>query len=435
MDCTVNAVQTHIEHFIDSNPLLASTSCTDPVNNLKHPLKQIRVKTPPRIVLNLTVEPDIQHQKSIRSRSHSPFWIKDKSSSYSEVVKTGHASRNNSRSPSPESMQVKERASRKSTFRLLQKPSVRARSKSPKEKWLQNNPEKVQRHTLIHDSSTSLPKKSSLVTDENLRNNLNLTTEPNNSKHVKRRSRSRRSRSTKHNFENKLLVDDDKNVDETIVSSKADSVKQNKDKPVSINPEIIVSDVKNQLPHDCNNVKFQDSKTPLNIVETCSQTYGLVDESFNAPDQKCSTTNATVSLITAANSSLNPRLSLTSVPGIEYLDSCFDLNERLMGIFGSVDKKHYRQRVFDRPRSKSDTRDLNELSQIFTHNPITDDKYLCRFERSAGSVKNNYPNRDSTSGRRSFDNILSSFGNMQMGMSDYTADYNSSKSVRPSVEI
>lgn len=430
MDCTVNAVRTHIEHFIGSNPLLASTSCTDPVNNLKHPPKKIRVKTPPLIVLNLTNDQDNQQQKPvIRSRSHSPFWVKDKTSSYSEVVKTGHVTKNNSRSSSPESIQGKERVSRKSNFEFLQKPSAKCRSKSPKDKWQQNYPKKC---TLSFDSTTSSIMESSVKTDENLQTNSNLTIEL-DSKHVKRRSRSRKNRKAKNNFESESLVTTGKDVHKTEESTH--SVDQSMDKTMSISPAIIVSDVKHQLPVKCDNVDFHYQKTPITVQETHTQTDALTDLPPDDSVQSSVASDATVPLNTITDSSLNPKLSLTSVSSIDYPDSCFDLNERLMGIFGSVDKKHHRQRVFDRPRSKSDTRNLNELSQIFTHNLNTDDKYTCRFERSAGSVKNNHPSRDSTSGRRSFDNILSPFGNLQMGMTAYRDDNNYTKSVRPRVEV
>lgn len=417
MDCTVNAVRTHIDHFIGSNPLLASTSCTDPVKNLNNPSKQIYVKSP-RIVLNLT-EPN--QQTIIRSRSPSPFWVKGQTSSYSEVVKSGCVSRNNSKSP--ELKPIEGHISRKSRFNLLKTPLVRARSKSPKDKWQQNDL-KINKTISVPLESTFSPGNGSTVLSKELEGNLNITAP--NSQHVKRRSRSRRNRKTKNNFQNESVTD--KELFKTVTSENI-IIDQNINKSLSIKPEIIVSDVKNQQ-DSCKSV--QNMPMPFSTVKTCTQTDVLVDDSsYDISNQKLLTSNITTQINTLDNFSKS-QLSLANVSDSEYLNCCFDLNEQLKGIFGSDDQKHYSHRTFDRPRSKSDTRDLNKLTQIFT-SPNTNDKYTCRFERSAESVKNN-SNRDYISGRRSFDNILSPFGNVQMGRS-YGTNNENEKSVRLSVKI
>lgn len=385
----MNAVQTHIEHFIGTNPLLASTSCTDPVNNLKNLSKPTHSKTP-RIVLNLTAETDQPQRTQIRSRSPSPYWIKGETSAYSEVVKTGHVSRNNSRSVSPESKHVKgqqhTRISRKSNFNLLGTPSRRTRSKSPKDKWRPDECENVMVSAPLDPVLSTPTEEESAILGNN---NLGVSRE------TKRRSRSRRNRSAKNNFENEPV---------TVVTRTSDT-DHTVNKSSSSKPEIIVSDVKNQEEEDHGGNVGSENNHPspvVAIVETFTQT----DNRPTTDDRRLLAAN-TVPPLNPNGSFSKSRLSLTNVSNT---DSCFDLNERLMDIFGSVDKKHYRHhRVFDRPRSKSDTRDLNELTQIFT-SPKPDDKYTCRFERSAESVKNNSDNRDSTSGRRSFDNILTPFG-------------------------
>lgn len=402
MDCTVNAVRTHIEQFIGSNPLLASTSCTDPVNNLKSPPKQSNVKTP-RITLNLT-ETD-QQPIRIRSRSASPFWIKGQTSTYSEVVKTGCISINNSRSPSPESKKTEGRISRKSGFNLLQTPSMRDRSKSPKDKWQRDDLKKPLMAPLSFDSKISLSKEPSLSSEE-YKHNLELTIP--NSKHIKRRSRSRRNRSAKKNLENESYINRADNI--KYDKSKNIITDQNMDKSLSIKPEIIVSDDVKSPQNESDNITFENEQSQIAIIETYTETdESVVNKAHDSSNKRLLSANTAVPLNTISSFSKS-RLSLTNIPNAEYTDSCFDLNERLKGIFGSVDEKHYRHRVFDRPRSKSDTRDLNKLTQIFT-DPNTNNKYTCRFERSAESVKNN-SNRDySNSGRRSFDNVLSPFGN------------------------
>lgn len=399
----------HIEHFIGSNPLLASTSCTDPVNNLKNLPKQTRIETP-LIVFNLT--DTYQDQTPIRSRSPSPFWVEDVTSSYSEVVKTGCIkSRNNSRSPTP--IQVSEHISRNSNRNLLETLTERARSKSPKDKSKQDIFEK---NTITPISLDSIIDKKTLKKyTQGYKDNFDT----NNSKPAKRRSRSRRRKDNGKNV-NKDLIE--------ITTSENVLENQNVIKMQSIKPEIIVSDIKNQ--HNSYEIITHNMQSQIPITETCTQTDDLVDDSHAIFDQKLLTSKNTELLNTVGNFSKS-RLSLTSVSDIRYSNSCFDLNERLKGIFGSVDKKHYKHNVYDRPRSKSDTRDLNSLTQIFT-NPNTNDKYSCRFERSAESVKNN-SNRE-TSGRRSFDNILPPFGNTQMERSHET-DNKQDKFVRQSIEL
>lgn len=416
----MNAVRTHIEQFIGSNPLLASTSCIDPVNNLKCPPKQSNVKTP-RIILNLT-ETD-QQPIRIRSRSASPFWIKGQTSTYSEVVKTGCISINNSRDSSPESKKTKGRISRKSDFNLLQTPSMRDRSKSPKDKWRSNDFKKTSMVPLAFDSKMS---KEPLLSSKEYKHNLELTIP--NSNQIKRRSRSRRNRSAKKNLENESYIDKADNIENN--TSRNIIINQNTNKSISIKPEIIVSDDIKSPQNESDNITFGNEQSQIAIVETQTDE-SVVHDAHDTSNQKLLSANTTVPLNTISSVSKS-RLSLTSVPNAEYTDSCFDLNERLKGIFGSVDEKHYRHRVFDRPRSKSDTRDLNKLTQIFT-GPNTNDKYTCRFERSAESVKNN-SNRDySNSGRRSFDNILSPFGNQKDRLVGMENEHD--KSVRQSVEI
>lgn len=410
----MNAVRTHIEHFIGSNPLLASTSCTDPVNNLKNQSKKNQCKTP-RIILNLT-ECNRQ-QTEIRSRSPSPFWIKGKTSTYSEVVKTGCISKNNSRNSSPEIKHVEDRISRKSNFNLLQTPLKRSRSKSPKDKWQHNDFEKNPTFSPIFDLSEITSSGGSSVSAKEFKDNLDITLP--DSKQTKRRSRSRRNRNTKTNVD-----------DESVAYKDSIKVGQNKDETFITQPEIIVSDVKNKQ-NSFENLELQVTSNSIAIVETCTQTDKLVDGLYTISNPKLLATDSTdtaVPLNTIRNFSKS-RLSLASS---EYSNSCFDLNEQLKGIFGSVDKKHYRNCVFDRPRSKSDTRDLNKLKQIFT-SPNTNDQYTCSFERSAESVKNN-SNRDSTSSRRSFDNILSPFGNTQMELLTGT-DKEHNETVRLNVGI
>lgn len=413
----MNAVRTHIEHFIDSNPLLASTSCTDPVNNLKHPPKQTTLKTP-RITLNLTE--NNQQQTRIRSRSPSPFWVKGETSTYSEVVKTGCISRNNSGSISPYSKPVEERMSRKSSFNFLQTPLIRARSKSPKDK---KNPNFFKKN--IQLDTTVPPSKTPTSSSKENKNNLDIVVS--SSKKSKRRSRSRRNRNTKNNFENKSIIIDDST--ETI-SSENIILGTNIDTSMTIKPEIVITNEKNQ--HDYNtNLKLQNVLSPVTVVETCTQNNELGNDPYLISNQELLTVDTTEQISTIDNFPKS-QLSLANVSGIEYSNSCFDLNEQLKGIFGSVDQKHYRNHVFDRPRSKSDTRDLNKLTQIFT-SPSTNNKYTCRFERSAESVKNNF-NKNSIPGRRSFDNILSPFGNTQTQRLDGTGNENN-KTVRSSVEI
>jgi len=432
----MNAVRTHIKHFIGSNPLLESTSCTDPVKNLKNSSKQIssNITKTPQIVLNLT-ETD-RHQTRIKSRSPSPFWIKGETSTYSEVVKTGYIlSRNNSRSPSPELKRIDVeggvRMSRKSSFNnLLQTPSLtRARSKSPKDRW---QPKDLKKNTTLRVSPLQTTSSSAFTENEQLKeDNLNyITLAPPSSKPVKRRSRSRRNRNVTEKDKNKQDTDSESpaNVTKTFIplSQSRDTMSLSSTEK----PEIVVSNIKTRR-------NSEDNLQSRNLVTQISDTCNPV---FCGGDWDLLTEVDTVGAVplNAASDTgdfSKSRLSLDGVLGsTRYSDSCFDLNERLKGIFGSVDQKHYRHhRVIDRPRSKSDTRDLNELTQIFT-NPNIDDKnkYTCRFERSAGSVKTHL-NRDSSSGRRSFDNIiiLSPLGNTQMErQSDGTTDIEHDESVR-----
>lgn len=415
----MNAVRTHIDHFIGSNPLLASTSCTDPVKNLNNPLKQTYVKSP-RIVLNLT-EPN--QQTIIRSRSPSPFWVKGQTTSYSEVVKSGYVSSDNSKSISPELKPIEGHKSRKSRCNLLKTPLVRARSKSPKDKWQQND---LKINKTISVSLESTFSHGSTVPSKELEDNLNIIAP--NLQHVKRRSRSRRNRKTKNNFQNESVID--KEIFKTVTSENI-IIEQNTNKSLSIKPEIIVSDVKNQQ-DSCKSVEFQNTPKPFSTVKACTQTDVLVDDLSHAISNQKLLTSEIITPLNTLDAFSKSRLSLANVSDSEYSNCCFDLNEQLKGIFGLDNRQHYNHRTFDRPRSKSDTRDLNKLTQIFT-SPNTNDKYTCRFERSAESVKNN-SNRDFTSGRRSFDNILSPFGNVQMGRSDGTNNENE-KSVRLSVKI
>lgn len=440
----MNAVRTHIEHFIDSNPLLESTSCTDPVNNLKNPPKQISrniIKTP-RIVLNLT-ETD-KHQMRIRSRSPSPFWIEGETSTYSEVLKTGCVlSRSNSRSTTPESKSVDvesgTRMSRKSSFdNLLRTPPLtRTRSKSPKDKWQPKDLKKntTSRISTLQESQTSVSAfaKDRQSKEDDSEDRVTLASPT--PRHVKRRSRSRRNRnvtgkdSGNKPSTNKSDAEPSANPEETAVTPERHAVDTTSSSSTE-KPEIVVSDVKTRR-------NSEDDLQSRNLADQMSGTYDPVTRDG---DRKLLTVDDTTDAIPLNAVSVigdfsKSRLSLDSMLGsTRCSNSCFDLNERLKGIFGSVDQKHYRHhRVVDRPRSKSDTRDLNELKQIFT-SPNTDDnnKYTCRFERSAGSVKNHI-NRDSTSGRRSFDNIiiLSPLGNTQMQQkSDGTTDNEHDESVR-----
>lgn len=412
----MNAVRTHIEHFIGSNPLLASTSCTDPVNNLKNQSKKSQYKTP-NIVLSLTESN--RQQIHIRSRSPSPFWIKGETSTYSEVVKTGLISTNNSRYSSPEIKHVEERMSRKSNFNLLQTPLKRSRSKSPKDKW-QHNDSKKNSFSPTSDISTITSFIGSSVSDKELKDNLDITLA--DSKQTKRRSRSRRNKNSKKNVDNKSVSNKDVlNIDNT----KSIIADQNIDKTLTAKPEIIVSYVKN---NQCSleNIGLQAISNAISIEETCAKTNELADAYSNLELLATDAIDNEVLSDTVRNLSK----SRSSFASSEYSNSCFDLNEQLKGIFGSVDKKHYKHCIFDRPRSKSDTRDLNKLTQIFT-NPNTIDQYKCRFERSAESVKNN-SNRDSTSSRRSFDNILSPFGQSKMEQLTGT-DQEHNKTVRLNV--
>lgn len=399
----------HIEQFIGSNPLLASTSCTDPVNNLKNLPKQTHSKTP-QIVLSLTETN--QQPTRIRSRSPSPFWIKGQTSTYSEVVKTGSVLRNNSKNTSPEPRQVEGRISRKSNFTLLETPMLRSRSKSPKDKWQQKDSEK---YTTLSNPlyPTISPSNEPSVSVKELKDNLNITLT--NTNQVKRRSRSRRNRCAKKDSKDESVTN--KDVIETITCENV-ILNQNINTNLSIKPDIIVSGVKNQQ-ESGENLNLQSTQRSTSIVlGTCNQqTDELKDDSrITSNNTFLIADTPTASLNVTDNFSKSRLLSLTNVSDAEYLNSCFDLNERLKGIFGSVDKKHYRNRAFDRPRSKSDTRDLNELSQIFT-SPNINNNHTCCFERSAESVKNNF-NRDSTSGRHSFDNILSPFGKTQLDRSN-----------------
>jgi len=433
----MNAVRTHIKHFIGSNPLLESTSCTDPIKNLKNSSKQISsdISKTPQIVLNLT-DTD-RHQTRIKSRSPSPFWIKGETSTYSEVVKTGYVlSRNNSRSPSPELRRIDVeggvRMSRKSSFNnLLQMPSfTRARSKSPKDRW---QPKDLKKNTTLRILPLQTSSSSTFTENEKLKeDNLNyITLAPPSSKPVKRRSRSRRNRNvTEKDSGNKQDIDSESpaNVTETFipVSHERDTMSLSSTEK----PEIVVSNIKTRR-------NSEDNLQSRNLVAQISDTYNPVFCGSNWELLTEADTDEAVPLNAVSDISnfSKSRLLLDGVLGsTRYSDSCFDLNERLKGIFGSVDQKHYRHhRVIDRPRSKSDTRDLNELTQIFT-NPNIDDKnkYTCCFERSAGSVKTHL-NRDFTSGRRSFDNtiILSPLGNTQMErQSDGTTDIEHDESVR-----
>lgn len=439
----MNAVRTHIEHFIDSNPLLESTSCSDPVNNLKSSPKQISrniIKTP-RIELNLT-ETD-RHQMRIRSRSPSPFWIKGETSTYSEVLKTGCVlSRNNSRSATPESKSVDVEGgthmSRKSSFdNLLQTPPLtRSRSKSPKDRWQPKDLKKITtlRVSPLQESpmSASMSDKNRQSKEDDLGRVILASPTP---RHVKRRSRSRRNRnvtgenSVNKPSSNKSDAEPPANTKDTAVSLERHAVDTTSSSSTE-KPEIVVSDVKTRRNSD-------DNLQSWNLAEQNSGTYDPVtlgdDWKLLAIDDATEAVPLNASSVIGDIS--KSRLSLDStLSSNRCSNSCFDLNERLKGIFGSVNQKHYRHhRVVDRPRSKSDTRDLNELTQIFTSpNTDYDNKYTCRFERSAESVKN-HTNRDSTSGRRSFDNIiiLSPFGNTQMQQqSDGVTDNEHDKSVR-----
>lgn len=435
----MNAVRTHIEHFIDSNPLLESTSCTDPVNNLKNPPKQISrniIKTP-LIVLNLT-ETD-RRQTKIRSRSPSPFWIKGETSTYSEVLKTGCIlSRNNSRSTTPESKSIdvegETRMSRKSSFDNLLRtpPLMKARSKSPKDRWQPNDLKKNSnlRVSSLQKSLTSVESAGDGQSKEDEPDRV--TRGSSTSRHVKRRSRSRRNRNvTEKNSENKLVggAISSANTEETTIPPERHTVNTTSSSSAE-KPEIIVSNVKIRRNSEDN----LQSRIPY---EKISGTYNPVTRDGDWKLLTVDDTTQTVPLNAASiiGDFSKSRLSLDGMlNSASCSDSCYDLNERLKGIFGSVDQKHYRHhRVVDRPRSKSDTRDLNELTQIFTSTTTDDNnKYTCRFERSAGSVKN-YTNRDSISGRRSFDNIiiLSPFGNTQMQRrSDGFTDNENDESVR-----
>lgn len=377
----MNAVRTHIEHFIGSNPLLASTSCTDPVNNLlKSPSKRRTVDIPRIVVVNLTradhADGGRDNKTVVRSRSCSPFWVAGQTSTYSEVVKTGCSTvlpRDNSCCGSAGRCQQRpaERESRRSGFGLLAPPSSRTRSPSPKEK----NAAAVRRR------------------DEKPSPTVEAAAKP-----IKRRSRSRRNRSRKKNGNHEVTVQ----------------------KPPEI---IVVSDVKNRI--------LADDEPRRREVNDGSDEPPPPPQRTDRDDD-----------VRAMVGSDSPSCTWSRLPSADYSDTCFvDLNERLMGIFGSVDKKHYNNRhnrVFDRPRSKSDTRDLNTLARIFTTTTTTNttgittcntasatdncsDDYnyycyrddTCRFERSgAESVKYNYSDRDITSGsRRSLDHnnvILSS---------------------------
>jgi hypothetical protein len=408
----VNAVRTHIEHFIGSNPLLASTSCTDPVNNLKNQSKISQYKTP-GIILNPT---EINRQQTqIRSRSPSPFWIKGETSTYSEVVKTGFISKNNSRNSSPEIKHIEDRMSRKSNLNLLQNPLKISRSKSSKDKWQHNDLEKNTTFSPKSDLLTITSSVGSSVSAKESKDNLDITLA--DSKRTKRRSRSRRNKNTNKNIDNEYVSNKDVIK---IVNNKRIVVDQNMDKALTAKPEIVVSYVKN------NQSSFEDFKFQTisnSIVETCAQTDELIDANSNSKLLATDSINVAVPSDTVKNLSK----SRSSLASSEYSNSCYDLNEQLKGIFGSVDKKHYRHCVFDRPRSKSDTRDLNKLTQIFT-SPNNIDQYTCRFERSAESVKNN-SNRDSTSSRRSFDNILSHFEHRKMEQLNGT-DQEHNKTVR-----
>lgn len=426
----MNAVRTHIEHFIGSNPLLASTSCTDPVNNLKNPPIQISrniIKTP-QIVLNLT-ENDGK-QTRIRSRSPSPFWIKGETCTYSEVVKTGCvSSRNNSRSATPEpkldDVKGGTRRSRKSGFNnLLQTPpSTRARSKSPKDRW---QPKYLEKITTLHVLPPQEP--SSSARDGRSKEDDS----PPSPVHIKRRSRSRRNRKATDKDSGIKPVSGSgfpTNAEKT-VSPDSHAADTYTSSPSTGKPEIVVSDVKTRR----NSEENLQSHSLASLSPPATR--GGNRNSLTVGDTMPVVPSNAVSAV-GENTMSKFRLSLDDVfGGTGCSDSCFDLNERLKGIFGSVDQKHYRNnRAVDRPRSKSDTRDLNELTQIFT-SPNTDDNnksYTCRFERSAGSVKN-HSNRDSTSGRRSFDTIItisSPFGNTQIQRrSGGTTDNEHHESVR-----
>jgi len=378
----------------------------------------------------------------IRSQSPSPFWIKGETSTYSEVLKTGCVlSRNNSRSATPESKNVDveggTRMSRKSSFDyLLRAPSLtRSRSKSPKDRW---QPKDLKKTTTLHVSSlqesqmsASAPAKDRQSKEDDSDRSILASPTP---RHVKRRSRSRRNRNvTGENSgikpsSNKSDAEPPPNTEDTAVSPERRAV-DTTSSSLTEKPEIVVSDVKTRR-------NSEDNLQSRNLAEQNSGTY---DPVTLGGDWKLLTIDDTTEVVPLNASSVigdisKSRLSLDSMlSSNRCLNSCFDLNERLKGIFGSVDQKHYRHhRVVDRPRSKSDTRDLNELTQIFT-SPNTDynNKYTCRFERSAGSVKN-HTNRDSTFGRHSFDNIiLSPFGNTQMQQqSDGVTDNEHNKSVR-----
>lgn len=370
----MNAVRTHIEHFIGSNPSLASTSCTDPVTNLNSPSKRARVDTPPKIVLNLSRvdhSTDGRDKTAVRSRSCSPFWVQGQTSTYSEVVKTGRVatSRPNSRSASPEDT-GRESRRLSGVGPLLAVPRMtRTRSKSPKDKntWRR------------HDKNVTSTEDDSMTS-------VAVT---NAAPDTKRRSRSRKNRSRKKDVGHQTTV--------TVATA------------VTLTPEIVVSDAR---------IRSND------VV--CNRMDGPPKRTDRDDDHDGTSASASRELLHTDDDTVVvavPRLRDTAAdlttyrwpPGGDYSDRCLDLNERLMGIFGSVDKQHYKHsRVFDRPRSKSDTRDLNTLAQIFTGSsaPNDDSATTCRFERSSPeSVKYN-SNRDiTTSGsRRSFDHyhVLSS---------------------------
>jgi len=263
----VNAVRTHIEHFIGSNPLLASTSCTDPVNNLKSPSKRARVETP-RIVVNVTESIDGGDKMTVRSRSCSPFWAEGQTSTYSEEVKTGRASRDDDSGSVSPAEETGHEGAPSSGFGLLAAPRTtrRARrSRSPKDKNARRPPdEKTSRDDELDTCAAASGAKPA----------------------KKRRPRSRRNN------------------------------RRSRKKETDV-PEIVVS-----------------------------------SSSAAVPSSGCGQS-----------------------PGGEYSDRCRDLDERLTGIFGSADKQRYgrHDRAFDRPRSKSDTRDLNTFAHIvFTAGQFAD---------------------------------------------------------------
>jgi len=309
---------------------------------------------------------------------------------------------------------------------------MRARSKSPKDKWQKFDFNKDKKLAMPLNLTTSHSKGESPTLLIKGSRDDSEPTKP-NSKHIKRRSRSRQNRSTKNCFENEAATVADECI-EPVKSPVNDVADQKLDTGLSVKPEIIVSDVNNKSQ---SSEKCILESSPSPILEYCTQIgKPSNDDSREITDRKLLTIDTTVMpLNNIANDFYKSRLSLSSISDTDHPGSCYDLNEQLKGIFGSVDKKHYRQRVFDRPRSKSDTRDLNELTQIFTHSPSTNDKYTCRFERSAGSVKNNYSDREFTPGRRSFDNILTPFGNTHTERSDFEIDKQHNESVRLSVDI